>query len=358
MNREALNQFLTIATQNNASDVHLQVGEHPLFRINGQLAQVKYHPLSPTELVQIVTNLTGEQRFEAQFKQLDEFDVSYEVTGVSRFRVNVFKQRGFYAAVLRVVPLEIRSFAALNLPPVMERICDLRRGLILASGATGNGKSTTVAAMIEHINQTRRAHLVTVEEPIEFLFKNSMSVISQREVGTDTGSFKAGLRSALRQDPDVIFIGEMRDRETVDIALKAAETGHLVISTIHTPDAQRTVGRLIGFFPVEEHAVVRSRLAQNLRAVVSLRLLLNRAGTGRLPALEVMLVTKSIEECIRQAAKTSEIQHYIQKGHEIGMQTFDQHLVQLLDDDLISFDTAKIAATNPAELELMLTIDK
>jgi twitching motility protein PilT len=280
------------------------------------------------------------------------------VPGVSRFRVNVFKQRGNYAAVLRVVPLSIRNFSELHLPPVLERIADLRRGLILASGATGNGKSTTVAALIDHINHTRKAHIVTIEEPIEFLFRNSVSIVSQREIGTDTSGFKSGLRAAMRQDPDVIFIGEMRDRETVDIALKAAETGHLVISTIHTPDVQRTVGRLIGFFPVEEHAVVRSRLGQNLRAVVSLRLLLNKNGTGRLPAVEVMLVTRSIEECIRHPEKTSEILGYVQRGREVGMQTFDQHLVQLLEDDRISYETAKLAATNPAEMELMMTIVK
>jgi twitching motility protein PilT len=272
--------------------------------------------------------------------------------------VNVFKQRGNYAAVLRVVPLQIKTFTDLNLPVVMEKIGDLSRGLIIASGATGNGKSTTVAALIDHINRNRKAHIVTIEEPIEFLFKNAVSVISQREVGADTGSFKAGLRAALRQDPDVIFIGEMRDRETVDIALKAAETGHLVISTIHTPDAQRTIGRLIGFFPVEEHPVIRGRLGQNLRAVISLRLLLNKAGTGRLPAVEIMLVTRSIEECIKHPEKTSEIQQFIQRGHEMGMQTFDQHLVRLLEDGKISLDTARVAATNPAELELMLTIDK
>ncbi|HEU4391277.1 MAG TPA: PilT/PilU family type 4a pilus ATPase [Blastocatellia bacterium] len=358
MNREALNQFLTIATQNNASDVHLQVGEHPLFRINGQLAQVKYHPLTAFELVQIVATLAGEERFEAQFRHADEFDVSYEIAGVSRFRVNVFKQRGNYAAVLRVVPLHIRTFADLHLPLVLERIADLRRGLVLASGATGNGKSTTVAAIIDHINRTRKAHIVTIEEPIEFLFRNSLSVISQREVGTDTASFKSGLRAAMRQDPDVIFIGEMRERETVDIALKAAETGHLVISTIHTPDVQRTIGRLIGFFPVEEHAVIRSRLAQNLRAVVSLRLLLNKTGTGRVPAVETMLVTRSIEECIRQPEKTAEILQYVQRGREVGMQTFDQHLVQMIEEDKVSWDTAKVAATNPSELELMLTIVK
>lgn len=358
MNREALNQFLTIATQNNASDVHLQVGEHPLFRINGQLAHVRYHPLNASEMVHIVATLAGEERFERQFRDHDEFDISYEIPGVSRFRVNVFKQRGFYAAVLRVVPLYIKNFNDLNLPPVMEKISDLRRGLIVASGATGNGKSTTVAAVLDHINRTRKAHIVTIEEPIEFLFKNSVSVVSQREVGTDTKSFKEGLRSALRQDPDVIFIGEMRDRETVDIALKASETGHLVISTIHTPDAQRTIGRLIGFFPIEEHSVIRARLGQNLRAVISLRLLLNKGGTGRIPAVEIMLVTRSIEECIKHPEKTSEIQHYIQRGQEIGMQTFDQHLVHLLEEGRISLDTAKIAATNPAELELMLTIDQ
>jgi twitching motility protein PilT len=358
MNRETLNQFLMVALQNNASDVHLQVGEHPLFRINGQLTQVKYHPLTSSELLGIVTVLAGESRFENHFSNRDEFDVSYEVPGAGRFRVNVFKQRGTYSAVLRVVPLNIKTFEELNLPPVLEKISNLRRGLVLASGATGMGKSTTVAAMIEHINRTRKAHIITIEDPIEFLFKNKVSVISQREVGVDTSSFNAGLRAAMRQDPDVILIGEMRDAETVDIALKAAETGHLVISTIHTPDAQSTVGRLIGFFPTGEHAEIRNRLAQNLKAVVSLRLLVAKNGAGRLPAVEVMLVTRSVEECIRNPEKTAEMQQYIKKSQEIGMQTFDQHLVQLVQNGKISIETARLAATNPAEMELMLTIDK
>ncbi|HVF89554.1 MAG TPA: PilT/PilU family type 4a pilus ATPase [Blastocatellia bacterium] len=357
MKPEVLNQFLSVAVQKKASDVHLQAGEHPLFRINGQLAQVKYHPLTSEEMVSIIGTLAGEERFEKQFRDKDEFDVSYEIPNVCRFRANVFKQRGSYAAVLRVVPLEIKSFDELHLPRVMERIANLRRGLVLISGATGNGKSTTVSSIIEHINRSRKAHVVTIEDPIEFLFKNKMSVISQREVGTDTSDFKSALHAAMRQDPDVILLGEMRDHESVDIALKAAETGHLVISTIHTPDAQRTVGRLIGFFPAEEHPGARVRIAQNLMAVVSLRLLVSAVGGSRIPAAEVMLVTRSIEECIRNPEKTSEIHQYMQKGAEMGMQTFDQHLVELLKAGRVSFETAKLAATNPAELEVMLTYE-
>jgi twitching motility protein PilT len=357
MKPETFNQFLAIAVQNKASDVHLQVGEQPLFRINGQLTQVKYHPLTPDEMTSIVKTLAGEERFENELRAKDEFDVSYEIANSGRFRVNVYKQRGYYGAVLRVVPLEIKSFEELKLPAVMTKVANLRRGLVLASGATGNGKSTTVASIIEHINRTRKTHIVTIEDPVEFLFKNKMSVISQREVGSDTASFQDALRAAMRQDPDVIYVGEMRDRETVDIALKAAETGHLVISTIHTPDAQRTIGRLIGFFPVEEHPTVRARLAQNLMAIVSLRLLMSTNGGGRLPAVEVMLVTRSIEECIRNPEKGADMMQFIQKGRELGMQTFDQHLVELLRAGKISHDSARLAATNPAEMELMLTIE-
>ncbi|HJQ69893.1 MAG TPA: PilT/PilU family type 4a pilus ATPase [Blastocatellia bacterium] len=357
MRPDILNQFLTVGVQNKASDIHLQVGEHPLFRINGQLTQVKYHALTAAEMASIVSTLAGKERFEKEFRDQNEFDVSYEITGVGRFRANVYKQRGFYGAVLRVVPLEIKSFEELHLPKVIEKIANLRRGLVLASGATGNGKSTTVASIVEHINRTRKTHIVTIEEPIEFLFKNKTSIISQREVGSDTASFHDALRSALRQDPDVIVIGELRDRETVEIALKAAETGHLVISTIHTPDAQRTIGRLLGYFPIEEQAQARVRIAQNLMAVVSLRLMVSVNGGGRQPAVEVMLVTRSVEECIRNPEKTAEILTYIQKSREIGMQTFDQHLVELLQAGKISLESAKLAATNPAEVELMLTID-
>lgn len=357
MNLEALSQLLTVATQNHASDVHLHVGEHPLFRINGLLTQVKYHPITPQEMNEIVVHLAGDTRLE-YFKDRDEFDISYDVPGVGRYRANVFRQRGCYAVVLRVVPLQIKTFEELHLPRVMEKISNLRRGLVLATGATGNGKSTTVAAIIDYINRNRKNHIVTIEDPVEFVFLNKSSVVSQREVGTDTASFNAGLHSAMRQDPDVIFIGEVRDKETVEIALKAAETGHLVISTIHTPDAQGTVARLISLFSSDEQPIARNRLAQNLMAVVSLRLLLNRHGNGRLPATEVMLVTRSIEECIRQPEKAGEIRQFIQKSREMGMQTFDQDLVQLVQDGSISLEVAKLAATNPAEIEVMLTIDR
>jgi twitching motility protein PilT len=357
MNKEALNQLLTVATQNHASDVHLHVGEQPLFRINGLLNQVKYHPLASQEMNDIVANLAGEDRLE-YFKDKDEFDISYDVAGVGRYRANIFRQRGCYAVVLRVVPLQIKTFEDLNLPQVMEKISNLRRGLVLATGATGNGKSTTVAAIIDHINRNRKNHIITIEDPVEFVFMNKFSVVSQREVGSDTASFHAGLLSAMRQDPDVIFIGEVRDKETVEIALKAAETGHLVISTIHTPDAQGTVARLVSLFPSEEQPIARTRLAQNLMAVVSLRLLLNKQGSGRLPATEVMLVTRSIEECIRQPEKAGEVRQFMQKSREMGMQTFDQDLVQLVQNGSISLEVAKLAATNPAEIEVMLTIDR
>ncbi|HEY6327827.1 MAG TPA: PilT/PilU family type 4a pilus ATPase [Blastocatellia bacterium] len=352
-----MNQLLTVATQNHASDVHLHVGEHPLFRINGLLTQVKYHPILAQEMNEIVAHLAGDSRIES-FKDREEFDISYDVLGVGRYRANVFRQRACYAVVLRVVPLQIKTFGELHLPPVMEKISNLRRGLVLATGATGNGKSTTVAAIIDHINRNRKNHIVTIEDPVEFVFLNKSSVISQREVGSDTASFNAGLHSAMRQDPDVIFIGEVRDKETVEIALKAAETGHLVISTIHTPDAQGTVARLISLFSSDEQPIARNRLAQNLMAVVSLRLLLNKQGNGRLPATEVMLVTRSIEECIRQPEKAGEMRQFIQKSREMGMQTFDQNLVQLVQDGSISLEVAKLAATNPAEIEVMLTIDR
>jgi twitching motility protein PilT len=357
MNAETLNQFLATAVQNKASDVHLQVGEPPLFRINGALAQLKYNPLTSSDLVSIASMLAGKERFAERLSAQDEFDVSYEIPGAGRFRANVYKQRGLYGAVLRVVPLEVKTFEELHLPSVLEKIANLRRGLVLASGATGNGKSTTIASIIERINCTRKAHIVCIEEPIEFMFKNKRSVISQREVGTDTASFKSALHAALRQDPDVIVVGEMRDCETVDIALKAAETGHVVISTIHTPDALRTVSRLIGFFPVEEHPVVRTRIAQSLMAIVSLRLLSSSNGSGRLPAVEVMLATRSVEECLRNPEKTADLTQFMQKSREIGMQTFDQHLVEMVKQGKISLDTAKLAATNPTEIELMLTIE-
>ena len=249
--------------------------------------------------------------------------------GLSRFRVNVFRTRGHYGCVLRVIPLEIKEMDALGLPAGLERVGRLQRGLVLVTGATGNGKSTTIAAILQHINTHRRVHIVTIEDPIEFLFEHKLSVVTQREIGSDTETFRAALRAALRQDPDVIMVGELRDHETVDICLKAAETGHLVLSSLHTPDAMRTIGRVLSFYAPEEQDGVRKRLAENLMAVVSLRLMPAADGAGNVPACEIMFVTRTIEECIKQPSKTDEIAEHLARNRDLGMQTFNQSLVDL-----------------------------
>jgi twitching motility protein PilT len=350
------NQILSFAAQKEVSDIHFQVGVPPIVRHNGQLIHVKHRPLTEEDTLDVGKLLTGIEDEEQFRRDIKEYDGSYTLSGVARFRVNVFRQNSKYAAVLRVIPLKVRSFAELNLPPVFERISDLRRGLVLVTGATGNGKSTTLAAMIDYINLKRHAHIVTIEDPIEFLFVNKQAVISQREVGTDTDSFATALRSAMRQDPDIIMVGELRDHQTVDTCLKASETGHMVMASIHTPDVLRSLGRLLGYFPPEEQHLVRQRLAENLMALVSLRLLIDIKGSGLLPACEVMLVNKSIEMCIKSPEKTGEILKHMAKNRDIGMQTFDQHLVDLVKAQKISVEEAKGAYHQPDQLERDLTI--
>jgi twitching motility protein PilT len=257
-----------------------------------------------------------------------------------------------------VIPLQLHTFEELNLPTVMREISNLRRGLILVTGPTGMGKSTTLAAMINYINKTRKAKIVTVEDPVEFVFQHDLSVITQREIGTDTETCTTALRAALRQDPDVIMVGEIRDIETVDTALKAAETGHLVLSTIHTNDVAKTIGRIISFFPPEEQQTVRYRLADNLLSIISLRLLLNKKGTARIPTVEVMRITRSIQECIKDPNRMIEIVDFIAKGQsDHGMQTFDQHLMDLYRANKISLRTAREAASNLADFETRLTLE-
>ena len=258
---------------------------------------------------------------------------------------------------MRVIPLKIRDFVNLNLPKILEKISSIKRGLILVTGATGNGKSTTLAAMLNHINKRRRTHIVTIEDPIEFLFDNELSIISQREVGSDTESFSTALRGALRQDPDVIMVGELRDLETVDTCLKAAETGHLVMASIHTPDVMRTLGRLLSYFPPEEQMTVRQRIAENLMSIVSLRLVSNMEKDGLIPACEVMLSSKTIEMCIKNPAKTAEIPHHMSKNKDFGMQTFDQHLLELVKQKRISMEEAAVAAEEADQLERNLTLE-
>jgi twitching motility protein PilT len=345
-------KLLLSAIQKSASDIHLQVGYPPLFRINGELVEIKYHPLEMDETESVVTEILSHTYQRPKPLEISELDVSYGLEGVGRFRVNIYRQRGAFSIVFRVIPIEIKTMDELALPKVLEQVCMLRRGLVLVTGSTGQGKSTTLASMVEYINNTRRDHILTIEDPIEFLFKHKMSVISQREIGCDTPSFSTALQAALREDPDVIFIGEMRNKETVEIALKAAETGHLVLSTLHTPDSLRTINRLVGMYPPEQEATVRARIAESLMAVISQRLLPRKGVHGRIPAVEVLRVTRTIQECIRDGSKTADIPAHIEKGGDLyGMKVFDQDLTRLVKENLVDLEVAKTAASNPAELE-------
>jgi len=356
MEREKLNRLLRLGIEKGASDIHFQVGNLPLYRFNGNLVELRYKVLAPEDTEEI-TRMLLEDDSRGQDMDFNELDLAFELPGEGRFRVNISRQRRFFNIVLRVIPLQIQSLEELNLPGVLRDISTLRRGYVLVTGATGMGKSTTLAAMMNEVNQSRKAKIITIEDPIEFVFTHDKCIITQREIGTDTESFPAALRAALRQDPDVIMVGEMRDLETVDTSLKAAETGHLVFSTIHTSDVASTINRLVSFFPTEEQLSVRARLADNVRAIVSLRLLVNKKDTGRVPAVEVLRNTRSIQECIRDPAKTPELNDFIGRGRAEKMQTFDQHLLDLLKANKISVDTALSAASNPADFQTKLSLE-
>lgn len=357
MDKAAFERILHFGVERGISDLHFEVGHPPHLRLQGDLLPAKYPALRPEDTVAIAKLLVG-SHFDDFIKDHRERDVTYTIEGLSRFRATVFWQQGFVGSVLRVIPLVLRSFEQLNLPPGLNDLCVIRRGLVLITGATGNGKSTTLAAMLQRINQTRRAHIVTIEDPIEFLFPKERSLFIQREVGSDTGSYRDALTSALRQDPDIIMLGEIRDYETAEICLKGAETGHLVMTAIHTPDAVHTIQRFVGLFPPEDHESARIRLAESLKATVSLRLLPTIEGQGRVPAVEIMRVTRTIQECIRHPDKVSELGQYITKGKDLyGMQTFDQHLLDLFHAKKISFEVAKMAASNAEEFQRSLTIE-
>jgi len=353
-----LSQILSFAAEKGASDIHFQAGSPPLLRHQGELYPLKHPPLSEEDMVAIGQTLAKYGDAEKFKKELRDYDGSFALANVARFRVNVYRQNGRYAAILRLIPFKPRSFAELNLPLVLERISMLKRGLILVTGATGNGKSTTLAAIINHINQKRRAHIITIEDPIEYLFEKNLSVISQREIGPDTESFASALRAAMRQDPDVLMVGELRDHLTVDTCLKAAETGHLVMASIHTPDVMRTLNRLLGYFPAEEHASIRQRLSENLVAIIAQQLLTTLDKKGMIPACEIMLVNKTIEMCLKNPEKTNEILTYVSKNRDLGMQTFDQHLIELVKARKISMDDAMVAAEQAEQLEREMTIEE
>ena len=356
MERETLYRLLRLGIEKGASDIHFQVGNLPLYRFNGNLVELRYKVLEPCD-TEAIAGMLLEDGPHREAMDFNELDLAYELPDEGRFRVNISRQRRHFNIVLRVIPLQIKGFEELNLPGVLKNIAQVVRGYVLVTGATGMGKSTTLAAMLNEVNRQRKAKIITIEDPIEFVFSHDKSIITQREIGTDTESFPAALRAALRQDPDVIMVGEMRDLETVDTSLKAAETGHLVFSTIHTSDVASTINRLVSFFPTEEHLNVRARRADNLKAIVSLRLLVNKKEDGRVPAVEVLRMTRSLQECIRDPAKTTELTDYIARGRSEKMQTFDQHLLDLLKANKISIETALSAASNPTDFQTTLSLE-
>jgi twitching motility protein PilT len=348
-----INDLLRIAVDHGASDVHVKVGSYPMLRIGGNLTAAYDEKKLDLEEVVAITAAVLSPSQRQKFNEAQELDVAYSVPGLGRFRVNVFQQRGTVGLVFRVIPMQVRTIEELDLPRVLKEIASEERGLVLVTGTTGSGKSTTLAAMIDYVNKTRTTHVVTVEDPIEFLHRDIRSIVSQREVAVDTRSFAQALRSALRQDPDVILVGEMRDFETIETGLLAAETGHLVFSTLHTVDATETINRIIAVFPPHQQKQVRLQLASVLRAVVSQRLIPRKDGEGRVPAVEIMLTTPFIRDCIVDKEKTHLITGAIGSGtSQYGMQTFDQSILGLFEEGLISYDEALRWASNVDEFKL------
>ena len=360
MDRQTFHKLLAFGIERGVSDIHFQVGYPPHYRLHGELlGAIKVPPLSATDTEAIARIILEERGRTIDFtRPFGEIDVSYALAQRGRFRASIFRQRGAVGIVLRLIPIQVFSLEQLNLPPVLAEIADARRGLVLVTGSTGNGKSSSMAAMLRYINETRHAHVVTIEDPIEFIHEPQKCMIIQREVGSDTETFKDALTAALRQDPDVIMVGEIRDRDTAATCLKAAETGHLVLSAIHTPDTVNTIQRYVGMFDPDEQDVVRERLGDCLQAIVSLRLLASKDGRRRLPAVEILRVTRTIRECIRSSGRLADIPDMIRKGRDLySMQLFDQHLLDLVNTGLISMETAIYASSNPEEFERSMRVE-
>ncbi|MCD6123751.1 type IV pilus twitching motility protein PilT [bacterium] len=335
-----------------ASDLHLRVGTRPVYRVNGKLVRVNLPPVTQEDMERLVHQILTPERLQ-RFKKEYELDFAYQLETGERFRVNLFHQRETYAAAIRLINTYIPSFEELNLPDVIRKIADNRRGLVLVTGVTGSGKSTTLAAMIDYINSTRAENIITIEDPIEYLHTNKKSIIAQRELGIDTLSFAEALRRAMRQDPDVILLGEIRDAETMQIALMAADTGHLVLSTLHTLDALQTIYRILSFFPPHQHQEIRLVLSSTLRAIISQRLVPRSDKPGRVPAVEILIGTAAVRECIVNPEKTSGIRDLIAEGTvQYGMQTIDQSLFYFYQRGMISLETALANASNPDDFKL------
>ena len=340
------------------SDLHLKVPAPPVIRVDGEMRPIDgLAPLTPEDTERAVREMLHDPDKLHEFSEEGEVDFAYSIPGVARFRCNAFRQRGSVSVVIRAIPVSIKTIDQLRLPPVIRELAQEERGIILLTGTTGSGKSTTLAAMIDHINSTRRRHIVTVEDPLEFLHEDKQSIINQREVGMDTGSFKRALRRVLRQDPDVILIGEMRDEETVHTALSAAETGHLVFSTVHTVDAAETVNRLIDFFPPHMHNQVRAMIASTLKGAVSQRLVPTVDGSGRVACCEVLRMTGRVRDMIMNPGETGKLPEVIAEGSFYGMQTFDQHLFEHLKAGRVEMDTAVQFATSPHDFKLLVAAD-
>ena len=354
MAHEMLDRLLRAMGGIDASDLHIKVGSPPRVRINGALSTLQGEEALGEDDTEKMAAAIMRPVVADQFATRNEADFAYAVPGEGRFRVNVFRQRGSVAMVFRRVRTSAASFAELGLPEVVGRLANESRGLVLVTGPTGSGKTTTLAAMIDHINRTREVHIVTIEDPIEVLHRDEKAEVNQREVGFDTDNFAAAMRAAMRQDPDVILVGEMRDTETVETALRAAETGHLVFSTLHTIDATETINRVVDFFPPFQQNQVRVALAGALRGTICQRLVPRSDGGGRVAALEVMVVNGRLQQCIIDPQKTSEIHEIVADGEYYGMQTFDQALVRLYADGAVDLRDAMMTASSPHDLKVML----
>lgn len=352
LTKESFLNIIKSAASSGVSDIHLRTDEKPCFRLRGDLVQVKHDPLSNEDLKLICTVMIKDPEVIKVLDKIKEHDGSFSVPGVCRVRYNLMRYQSKLGLILRLISDKVPTTEDLKLPSVINKIAGANSGLVLVTGATGSGKSSTLAAMINYINKTAAVHILTLEDPVEYVHTPIKSRITQREIGQDTADFNSALRSALRQDPDIILIGEMRDAETISIAIKAAETGHLVFGTVHTTDALSTIGRLISMFPPEEQNVVRMRLADNLQATISQRLLKTTDGKGRVAAQEIMINNPGIREAIMDPVKTKEIYTYIEKGRNTsGAQSFDQHITTLYKEGRITLEEAKSNATKPEDFE-------
>lgn len=355
MGRVNIDDVLRAALKAGASDIHIKTGRTPLFRIEGQLLPVTAAPELSEEDVKDMAysmmNIGQRDKFEGSF----EMDLAYSIKDLSRFRVNVYQQRGTISIAMRAIPLNVLQFGDLNLPPVLEKVANEERGLVIVTGTTGSGKSTTLAAFVDYINSNKKRHIITVEDPLEYVHEDKESLINQREIGIDTMSFANAMRAALREDPDAILVGELRDLETMEICLSAAETGHLVFTTLHTLDAMETINRMLTVFPPHQHNQVRYQLAQVLKAIISQRLVPTADGKNRVPAAEILIATARIRDLISDAERTREIRQAIEEGQlHYGMQTFDQCLYDLYSKKMITYEEAMRQATNKDDLALRI----